>query len=237
MELTRSTEQSMIAMRCIYYCGHKQGNENIMADAGVAAAAAASITASDWIKGIALSVLASIIGSASKLAIRKSWLMQEYVEQSILITISADVATTPDSAPPSPIIVQNGSSPQMLHTKLLLQNRSSFTTHNHDLSAVAPYHSLRCAGMFGMCVLNPACGVLAMRYASPSILAPFSGLTLVWVVLFSMPIVGERPTLIQVTAATLIVLGEVIVVIVGDHTNEEGVTIQNVVSCIQKSTE
>jgi hypothetical protein len=34
-----------------------------------------SVTASDWAKGIGYSVAASIIGGASKLAIRKSWLM------------------------------------------------------------------------------------------------------------------------------------------------------------------
>ena len=34
------------------------------------------ISATDWAKGILLSILASIIGGISKLAIRKSWLMQ-----------------------------------------------------------------------------------------------------------------------------------------------------------------
>jgi len=40
-----------------------------------------TVSASEWIKGISLSILASIIGGASKLAIRKSWLMlREYPE-------------------------------------------------------------------------------------------------------------------------------------------------------------
>jgi hypothetical protein len=35
-----------------------------------------TVSGEDWVKGISLSVLASIIGGASKLAIRKSWLLQ-----------------------------------------------------------------------------------------------------------------------------------------------------------------
>ena len=42
----------------------------------------AAVSAGDWIKGIALSVLASVIGGASKLAIRKSWLMVENLTES-----------------------------------------------------------------------------------------------------------------------------------------------------------
>jgi drug/metabolite transporter (DMT)-like permease len=88
---------------------------------------------------------------------------------------------------------------------------------------------LRGSGMIGMTLLNPLACVLAMNYASPSILAPFSGLTLVWIVLLSNPIIGEQPTLPQVMAACLIIFGEVIVAMFGDHTNNEGVTIQDVV--------
>ena len=89
---------------------------------------------------------------------------------------------------------------------------------------------LRYTGMFGMSVLNPICCVMAMNYASPSILAPFSGLTLVWVILFSNPVIGEKPSAPQVVAAGLIVSGEVIVAFFGDHTNDDGVTIEDVVS-------
>ena len=88
--------------------------------------------------------------------------------------------------------------------------------------------TLRGSGMIGMTFLNPACSVLAMNYASPSILAPFSGLTLVWIVLFSQPLIGESPTLHQVSAAALIVLGEAIVAAFGDHTNDEGVSVEDV---------
>jgi drug/metabolite transporter (DMT)-like permease len=83
--------------------------------------------------------------------------------------------------------------------------------------------------MIGMTLLNPLACVLAMNYASPSILAPFSGLTLVWIVLLSNPIIKEQPTTPQIMAACLIIFGEVIVAIFGDHTNDEGVTVEDVV--------
>lgn len=67
-----------------------------------------------------------------------------------------------------------------------------------------------------------------MNYASPSILAPFSGLTLVWIVLFSESMIGEKPSRYQVLAAYLIIFGEVLVAIFGDHTNDEGMTVQDV---------
>ena len=118
----------------------------------------------DWSKGIALSVLASIIGGASKLSIRKSWLIEQQT-----------------------------------------------TTKSHRSLA------LRRAGMLGMTILNPLCCVAAMEYASPSILAPFSGLTLVWIVAFCGPVLGEPPTSTQVQASILIVVGEVLVALFGDH--------------------
>lgn len=64
----------------------------------------------------------------------------------------------------------------------------------------------------------------AMEYASPSVLAPFSGLTLVWIVLFSGCVIGEYPLPQQVFAAFLIILGEVIIAVYGDHTNNESVS-------------
>ena len=85
--------------------------------------------------------------------------------------------------------------------------------------------------MVGMTFLNPLCGVLAMNFASPSILAPFSGLTLVWIILFSEALIGERPTPMQVMAALMIVLGEVVVALYGDHTNDSGLTVEEVVTC------
>jgi drug/metabolite transporter (DMT)-like permease len=83
--------------------------------------------------------------------------------------------------------------------------------------------------MIGMTTLNPLCCVMAMNYASPSILAPFSGLTLVWIILLSGPLLGERPTALQICAVTLIIAGETIVAIFGDHTNTNRATPKEVV--------
>jgi len=86
------------------------------------------------------------------------------------------------------------------------------------------------SGLIGMTFLNPICCVLAMKYANPSVLAPFSGLTLVWVVLFSSHFVGEHPRLSQKIACSLIVLGEILVAIFGDHTNGEDRSVEDVLS-------
>ena len=129
---------------------------------------------SDWVKGISLSLAASIIGGASKLAIRKSWLMEEEAEE--------------------------------------FYREHPVGPHS---SSCRPSQTLRWSGMFGMSVLNPLCCVLAMQYASPSILAPFSGLTLVWIILFSPMALNEPSTFPQKASAGLIILGEVMVAVMG----------------------
>lgn len=174
----------------------------------------ASVSADDWFKGIALSILASIIGGASKLAIRKSWIMQHNDDDSVT------AAETGASDMPQPLTLN------------FEEDGTEYpnTSRSDSIPSWVPY-CLRYSGMFGMSVLNPICCVLAMNYASPSILAPFSGLTLVWVILFSHSVVGEKPTNPQVVAALLIIAGEVIVAVFGDHTNDVGVTVVDVVSC------
>jgi drug/metabolite transporter (DMT)-like permease len=168
------------------------------------ASASSSVSLEDWIKGIGLSILASIIGGASKLAIRKSWLLEQQSHDHVLHDhFNNDDNETPPSPPP-------------------------------PMPSPALEKCLRFTGMIGMTVFNPLCCVLAMNYASPSILAPFSGLTLVWIVLFSHTVIGEQPTKMQVVAATLIVLGEVVVASFGDHTNDGGVTVHDVSQSYQK---
>jgi EamA-like transporter family len=170
---------------------------------------------SDWIKGISFSVAASVIGGVSKLAIRKSWLLEEEKEK----------AAEEEEPVPNNVVVIMGEDEYGPVTVMKEE------TNGRCLRATAWSLLLRYTGMFGMMVLNPLCGVIAMNYASPSITAPFSGLTLVWIVLWSECSIGEKPSFRQVVAATLIVLGEVIVAIWGDHTNDEGVTLDDVVSC------
>ena len=92
--------------------------------------------------------------------------------------------------------------------------------------------TLYISGMIGMTFINPLFCVLAMKYANPSILAPFSGLTLVWVVLFSYVTVGEHVGRSQKVACALIVTGEVLVAAFGDHTNGEEKSVEDVVSVI-----
>ena len=234
------------------------------------------VTASDWVKGIALSVAASIIGAASKLAIRKSWLLEQEEEgeamtEQISLHSSTHRRTTADV-----VTLCCGDDDDTSHVQCLLQRRprghlltdetepldfdedeekedvvaddddddirsegvASALSSTYDPETRRPRCSpsswlawtLRGSGMIGMSVLNPLFCVLAMNYASPSILAPFSGLTLVWIVLLSSPLIGEQPVARQVVAAALIVLGEVVVAIFGDHTNDEDVTVQDVVS-------
>lgn len=89
---------------------------------------------------------------------------------------------------------------------------------------------LRILGMFGMIFLNPLFCVIAMQYASPSILSTFSGLTLVWIILFSESFIGEKPNAKEILAASLLIAGEVIVAIFGDHTNENDVSVDEIIS-------
>lgn len=91
-------------------------------------------------------------------------------------------------------------------------------------------YCLRGSGVIGMSILNPFCGAWAMKFASPSILAPFSGLTLVWIVLFSEQTIGERPTSIQIIAVSMVVIGQIIIAIFGDHTNIDSLTLNELVS-------
>jgi drug/metabolite transporter (DMT)-like permease len=169
-----------------------------------------SVSPSDWVKGITLSVVATIIGGASKLAIRKSWLIEESLSESQQV-YEGDM------------IVRNASDESS-------NSDGQTIIHTDEIRAKTTAFCLRLSGMVGMTVLNPFCGVLAMNYASPSITAPFSGLTLVWIVIFSDMLIGERPSFMQIIAATLIVLGEVVVAIFGDHTNDGETTLADLES-------
>ena len=188
----------------------------------------ASISAAEWSKGIALSVLASLIGGASKLSIRKSWLLEEEYMDFDEEPDEAENDSDRESPPPE--------SAMTLDTDSVSSSEENYpvTTVRDGINQQRRWPRwtipvARYGGMFGMSVLNPICCVLAMNYASPSILAPFSGLTMVWVILFSQPVVGERPSQAQVFASFLIIVGEVIVAVFGDHTNDVNVSVETVV--------
>ena len=82
-------------------------------------------------------------------------------------------------------------------------------------------------GVLGMTVVDPILIVIAMSYATPSTLAPFAGLTLVWIILFLESFTSEKPQKKQIIAAGLIILGQIIVSIFGDHTNDDAITLQD----------
>lgn len=206
------------------------------------------ITASDWAKGIFLSIIASIIGGASKLSIRKSWLIQaeaanQYTyheeEEGSLSTSNDDLLSNDNTTdePDNPIIDDNNNNEQIITPPAQAADATDQDEQQQQRrrrpSPVWCYF-LRGCGMFGMSVLNPICCVLAMNYASPSILAPFSGLTLVWVILFSPLVNNEQPSSRQILACCFIIAGEVIVAIFGDHTNDEGITVAEVVLSYKK---
>jgi len=232
----------------------------------------------DWVRGIGYSVLASVIGGASKLAIRKSWLIEQVQNNNNPTTVGLEDGdsgssynsdhdettrkNTNDTTASSTVddfndsngghvstTKNNPSSVVKIKTKrdenssdyVLYDNRESSSPSHQQALSVVPISNetssdccsvalcLRLSGMIGMTFLNPLFCVLAMNYASPSILAPFSGLTLVWIILFSEVLIGEKPNCMQVFAASLIVLGEVVVAIWGDHSNDDGVSIDDVV--------
>jgi hypothetical protein len=264
------------------------------------------LSAQDWLKGIGLSLLASVIGGSSKLAIRKSWLLEAEPPQG---TVSSDSSTTRVVAGPEHASSQQEEVMAYSGDFLLMgteeKNQSNRPSSLDDLAEVSKSATAECTasikecadddqlgrsnggigyrsleffgdvnsatttgsptlsthgllrhhrrrqtrhamkrrvglawclrgmGMLGMTVFNPICCVLAMNYASPSILAPFSGLTLVWIAVFSRPALGEVPSSLQVIAASLIVLGEVFVAVFGDHTNNsEAMTVDDVVRAV-----
>jgi uncharacterized membrane protein len=238
----------------------------------------AQVTADDWRKGIVLSVTASIIGGASKLAIRKSWILEQQNDSPVENRPEGSNSQNEGEGQNNDNGWDNNSNDGENNS----DNSSIGDSHVHSLLPCSGHHAfatgtsngdddgdrsvaserivvlyaepelavprqgtirttrmclkhrcrpllLRLSGMFGMTILNPLCCVLAMNYASPSILAPLSGLTLVWIVLLSGPVIGEPPSSDQVLAAALIVTGEVVVAVYGDHTNDSEQSVRDVV--------
>lgn len=202
------------------------------------------ITADAWAKGIGYSILASLVGGASKLAIRKSWLMvdeeDEPSESSDTMTSSENGSMYQEAEDrfydDASVNESNENVRRSNYNRIVEDDENGHSiaqTVERDekpmiVSKNATALCLRYSGMFGMTFVNPAFCVLAMNYASPSILAPFSGLTLVWIILCSEYFISERPQARQVIAACLIITGQVIVGIFGDHTNDDGITLEEV---------
>jgi len=111
---------------------------------------------------------------------------------------------------------------------LMVQQESKSRTAVSPRTRVAS-KSMRWAGILGLSALNPIFDLLAMSYANPSLLAPFSGLALAWIVLLSEQLLGEPPHRIQVIASALIGLGLALTMAYGDHSNHGDVTLEDVV--------
>lgn len=242
-----------------------------------------TITQSDWLKGIGFSILSSIIGGASKLAIRRSWQVEEecrnlttgdfmlLVDSSYHTSEQDEIMEVGDSTSSTSVRTEQNKSYECAPSDEDIVNPSSYTVDEEqtlqttalrttEQTARVSFSGLLCAppaidgplaqtreqmalrklykayflrgmGTLGMTTLNPLATVIAMNYASPSILAPFSGLTLVWIIMFSPLVVGETPSRRQVLACAFILFGEVVVAAFGDHKNDDGITVDDVVSC------
>jgi len=201
-----------------------------------------TVSVADWIKGVGFSLLASVIGASSKLAIRKSWLLEAHVEErpqgnftppcnpSFRDEPNTEVGQDALAFEPPDDDRDSVDRLDMIPGERRLSHLSFDGIHTTTQPGLSKAFTLRAMGMLGMTVFNPLCSVIAMNYASPSILAPFSGLTLVWIILFSPMVVHEQPSCRQVVACMFILVGEVVVAVFGDHTNDDGVTMDDVVS-------
>jgi len=116
------------------------------------------------------------------------------------------------------------------------KNDDSTTATTIPLHVQRASRRLRWTGLFCLVLLQPVSDVLAIMHASPALLAPFSGLSLAWIMLFSKQITGEPPRRMQIVGSALIGVGLVLVVAFGDRTNNEGVTLNDVVRYILAST-
>jgi len=191
----------------------------------ISAMDAESMESSSWTKGLAFSILASLIGAISKLCLRKSYTI-----------LGADAV--------APIPSNDETANLCDHAEKDEENTVYHDSCEDDVeSEIREFGSkedsvwwrkfraftIRAVGVFGMTVLGPSCNVYALQFASPGILCPIgSGLALVWIVLFSDRAIGEKPRPVQVLAVGLIVLGEAIVSVTGDHTNVSVLTMDDI---------
>ena len=153
-----------------------------------------------------MSILASIIGGVSKLAIRKSWLLQAELSRNRNGGCVKKASVSDDN---KLISSEAAASIDATDEKLdILCLRDDQEPRLIDKNSTFAPYCLRYSGMFGMSVLNPVCNVIALNYETPSIHAPLAGLTLVWVILGSPLVNNEQPSSQQIVACCLIFCGE-----------------------------
>jgi len=199
------------------------------------------VMTNDWMCGVAFTILATFVGGASKLSIRKSWLITAEKQGNVkTVKEESEYMEFTNPSTHSQEWGSNGSgtddttrSTFSAGSTVIATNNGTIEIKNTFRSMMSPKQKswlLYLAGMAGMSLLHPLCSVLAMKYANPSILAPFSGLGLVWIVLFSPAVVGESVGWGQKAACALIVAGGTMVAVFGDHTSGEEWSAEDVLS-------
>ena len=188
-----------------------------------------------WINGCFFTIAASVVGAASNLCIRYSYLQQRRqphdasiddttARRHFFIQFGSAATTQPDSSNGDEVDVE------------LTASSSNSTEESDDLRITADNTKinqplfLRTIGILGISVLNPILNITALHYASPSILSPLGGLSLVFMVLLSEPMIGESASSssMQLGGAALIVAGECVLALFGDHTNDLVLTMSDI---------
>ena len=83
------------------------------------------VSASDWFKGIGLSILASLFGGASKLAIRKSWLLAAEYESVSSSDGSEDGSRDGSATALEPLSLDSDPPPDSAETAATEQRRTN----------------------------------------------------------------------------------------------------------------
>mmetsp|Transcript_18424 Transcript_18424/g.25350 ORF Transcript_18424/g.25350 Transcript_18424/m.25350 type:complete len:405 (-) Transcript_18424:50-1264(-) len=197
-----------------------------------------AVESSRWTTGLAFSMVASLIGALSKLCIRKSYtILEGNVVNPIppcdeTAKLSCEHTEDEESTDYDDSSQENIETVQLFSTNKEKQsNIMEFSSTNDESQWMRKCRAftIRAAGVFGMTVLGPSCNIYALQFASPSILCPIgSGLALVWIVLLSDRAIGEKPRPLQVLAVGLIVIGEAVVSVAGDHTNIASLTLEDI---------
>lgn len=192
-----------------------------------------------WVTGCFLAFSASIIGAGSNLCIRKSYTMkierkkseqiiinddnlQVVVDENSMLLLVEDGFVTPETSDEATSSEAEDNYYDKNYYEPTQSTISTSTSFRRQQRKVELHPcSLRALGVVGMTTLVPIFNILALHFASPSILMCFgSGLSLVFTVLFSQQTIGEQPSKKQIIGSVLIVIGVFTVAIFGDHTNE-----------------
>ena len=78
--------------------------------------------------------------------------------------------------------------------------------------------AIRFAGLCTVVAADPA-RILSFGFGNPAIVAPFSSLSLVWLILLANPIAGDKPNLTEVIGALVIASGVAVIAVFGASGN------------------